>query len=230
MIGLSASVPRAELAAERALGRLVERAAGEAQRGGADGGAEDIERRHRLREAFAALAEQGVGGEVHRRRSAGSRADAARSPRMRSLMRQARRVGGDDEGGNALARPAPRRCARTGRRNRRCRRSRYRSWRRRRHSRPRSRARWSRSPRRRSPSPARSARTRRSSRPRATAGRYACLLRLAAEQARSCPIPAPASRRRNRRGPNGARASRGSGRASGRRARRGRRHRPPGTQ
>ena len=64
-MALSASVPPAELAGQRARRRLVERAAGEAQRGGADRGAEHVERRHRLREAAAALAEQGGGGEAH---------------------------------------------------------------------------------------------------------------------------------------------------------------------
>ena len=99
-----------ELAREGAAGRLVERAAGEAEGGGANGRAEHVQRRHRLREAPAALAEQGLGGKLHpveakrRQRVRGDHTDA-----FAGL--QAGRVRIDDEGGEALR---PRRFAGAG--------------------------------------------------------------------------------------------------------------------
>ena len=86
---------------ERALRRLVERAAGEARARGADRGAEHVERRHRLREAAAALAEQGVGGKrMSVNLSVASGCGAITW--IRSLSSRPVRAGIDDEGGDAL--------------------------------------------------------------------------------------------------------------------------------
>ena len=126
-----------ERAARRACGsrakreRLVERAAGEAERGGADRDAEQVQRLHADAEALARLAEQCVGGQAHivefqpgervRRDHLDPLGDASgRGRRARTMKAR-----------DALARPRLRRCGRRSRRNRRCRRWRCRSSRRR---------------------------------------------------------------------------------------------------
>ena len=100
-MALSASVAPPDLRVERARGRLVERAAGEAERRGADRGAEDVERRHRLGEAAAALAEQGGGGQAHVGEF--ERGERVRRDHPDALaVVEPRRAGIDDEGGDAL--------------------------------------------------------------------------------------------------------------------------------
>ena len=180
---------------------LVERAARKAERGGADGGAEHVERRHRDLEAVAGRADHGV---------AGTRQSSKRKPRQRMRRdrpRCARRstrpgVSAGTMKAESPWRPAPRRCARRRRRGRRCRRSRSRSSRRRGRSRRRRAARQVACWRRRSRMPARSARRRRCALPARVFGSHALALRCACRTARSGRCRAPASRRRNRRGPS----------------------------
>ena len=80
------------------LDRLVQRAAGEAQRRGADRRAEDVERRHRHLEALARLA-QPVGRPARGTPSNARRASGCGAiTSMRSAIVEPRRVGVDHEG------------------------------------------------------------------------------------------------------------------------------------
>ena len=99
----SASGAPNNCAARRALQRLVERAAGKAERRGADRGAKHVERRHRDLETVARRADQGRGWHAARSRNAAAPADAARSRSIRSAIVKTRIVAGNDEGRKPVA-------------------------------------------------------------------------------------------------------------------------------
>ena len=103
----------AELARGRKGDRLVERAAGETERGGGDGDAEQGEGLHRDLEALAGIAEHGGGGKADvGQLEAGERVRGDGLDPFGDF--ETRGVAGEDEGRNAARALQPRRCARKG--------------------------------------------------------------------------------------------------------------------
>jgi hypothetical protein len=101
VIWKSASVwPNIGRVSWRAFQRFVQRAAGEAQGGGGDRGAEDVERLHGDLEALARYAEQAASG--HRQPLKRSRASGCGAMTFDAFGDlEARRAGVDDEGRQA---------------------------------------------------------------------------------------------------------------------------------
>ena len=152
-------------------------------------------------EAVAGLAEQRAAGTRQSVEGAACASGCGAIIAIRSAIARPGVSASTTKARDALARPAPRRCARRRRSGRRCRRWRSRSSRRRARSRRRRAARSCASPRRRSRPRARRARRRRSPARRRPSADSAAFSASRAEQRDRARCPGPAWRRRNRRGP-----------------------------